>query len=119
MDRAAIQTIYLTSVNAGALARFYRDILGLSPRFAEGDRWIQLSDGNVNFAVAHPEEGVPGASGAVVVFTASDVSALAEKIVTAGGKAVGSRDMGAHGAVHTFEDPQGNAFQLFQPARQA
>jgi hypothetical protein len=87
---------------------------GLSPRFADGDRWIQLSDGKVSFAIAHPEEGAPGASGPVVVFTAGDVSALAEK----GGKATGTRDMGAHGAINTFEDPQRNAFQLFQPARQ-
>jgi predicted enzyme related to lactoylglutathione lyase len=116
VDGTSIQTIYLTSGNPGALARFYRDVLGLSPRFADGERWIQFSDGKVNFAVAAPAEGVPGVRGPIVVFTASDVGLLAETIVAAGGKATGSRDTGPHGAVHTFEDPQGNAFQLFQPA---
>jgi len=48
----------------------------------------------------------------VIVFEATDVAALTERIEHLGGRQISSRDMGQHGNVVTFADPEDNLFQL-------
>ena len=48
----------------------------------------------------------------MIVFDATDVDALALRIERLGGRHLSSRDMGSHGSVATFADPENNLFQL-------
>jgi predicted enzyme related to lactoylglutathione lyase len=48
----------------------------------------------------------------VIVFDAADLASVAARIERLGGRHLASRDMGAHGSVATFADPEGNLFQL-------
>ena len=45
-------------------------------------------------------------------FDAAELASVAARIERLGGRHLASRDMGAHGSVATFADPEGNLFQL-------
>jgi predicted enzyme related to lactoylglutathione lyase len=62
--------------------------------------------------LSSPSEAAPGARGSVIVFGATDLTALTQRIERLGGKHLSSRDMGSHGSVATFADPENNRFQL-------
>jgi predicted enzyme related to lactoylglutathione lyase len=51
-----------------------------------------------------------------MVFEVSDFAGAQERITGAGGEVIGTRDMGAHGAVMSLRDPEGNVMQLFKRA---
>jgi predicted enzyme related to lactoylglutathione lyase len=48
----------------------------------------------------------------VIVFGASDIAAFAQRIERLGGRYLSNRNMGSHGSVATFADPETNLFQL-------
>jgi predicted enzyme related to lactoylglutathione lyase len=48
----------------------------------------------------------------MIVFAATDVAAFAQRFERLGGRHISSRDMGSHGNVATFADPENNLFQL-------
>jgi predicted enzyme related to lactoylglutathione lyase len=108
-----IQSVYLVANNMDALQTFYVAVLGTEPRFRDRDRWTQFAVGSTNFALSSTEEAVPGASGAVIVFEATSLEGVREQIESARGKFVNERDMGTHGTVLAFTDPEGNSFQVF------
>lgn len=109
-----LQNVYLVARRPAELHAFYESALGLPLKFRDGDRWIQYAVGGANVALACPEEAAPGASGAVMVFEVPQLAAARERVESAGGEVLGLRDMGAHGAVLTVRDPEGNVIQLFQ-----
>jgi predicted enzyme related to lactoylglutathione lyase len=41
---------------------------------------------------------------------------LHQKITSAGGELLARRDMGSHGVVATYKDPEENIFQIFSKA---
>jgi predicted enzyme related to lactoylglutathione lyase len=49
-----------------------------------------------------------------MVFEVDDFSAVTDRVTAAGGAVLGTRDMGAHGAVLSLRDPEGNIVQLFK-----
>ena len=51
--------------------------------------------------------------GAVVVFEVDSLAGAEDHVLAAGGRVLSRRDMGAHGKVVTFSDPEGNIAQLF------
>jgi predicted enzyme related to lactoylglutathione lyase len=91
---------------------FWQQALGLTVRFRDGDRWVQFKAGNDPMALSSPEEGEPNQTGAVPVFEVDDLDTHAADIAGHGGKVHGVRDMGSHGRVLTFSDPDGNVAQL-------
>jgi predicted enzyme related to lactoylglutathione lyase len=93
-------------------AEFWQGALGLSVRFSDADRWVQLKAGENPFAIASPSEGIPDQVGAVPVFETDDLEAHAAAIEEHGGRVLSERDMGSHGRVLTFSDPDGNVAQL-------
>lgn len=96
---------------------FYEGVLGLTPKFRDGDRWIQFATGDTAFALAAPDEAPDGAAGVVLVFGVDDLDGAIARL-TAAGTAVGPvRDMGGHGRVASFRDPDGNRVQLFAAGR--
>ncbi|MBS29054.1 MAG: glyoxalase [Alphaproteobacteria bacterium] len=111
-----LQNAYYVTADMDRAIAFYRDTLGLDLAFHDGAKWSQFKAGGVGFALSSAEEAPAGAVGATVVFEVGDISAIKPAIAAAGGEVLGERDMGDHGKVMTFRDPDGNLVQLFQRA---
>ena len=114
-----IQNAYYVVHSMGAAVGFYRDALGLTLKFQDGERWAQFDAGGANFSLSSRDEAPMEATGAVVVFEVAGLEAAADRIVAAGGEVLGRRDMGSHGRTLTFRDPAGNLVQLFERAAPA
>jgi predicted enzyme related to lactoylglutathione lyase len=104
-----------------AMARFYRDTLGLTPRSAKPD-FINFDWSGVRLSVGVHDQ-VRGASGeplrVMVNLTVADIRAAHERLTRAGvdfTRAPAREEWG--GWVATFADPDGNVLQLMQlPAK--
>lgn len=111
-----IQNSYYVARNMNETAAFYRDALGLTLKFQDGERWAQFDAGGANFSLSSADEAPMDAAGGVVVFEVTGLEAVADKITASGGEVLGRRDMGSHGRTLTFRDPSGNLVQLFERA---
>jgi len=111
-----LQNVYVVAERPAELHAFYESALGLQLKFRDQDRWFQYGVGNTSVALACREEAAPASSGLVMVFEVEDFAAAQERITGAGGEVLGIRDMGAHGAVLSLRDPEGNVVQLFKRA---
>lgn len=113
-----IKHIYLTAKSPRKLAEFY-DEIGLSVRFADGERWIQFKSESAAFCIASTEESMTNpSSNAVVVFEVEDLEAAVGQATKIGAIVTGPiRDMGGHGRVAELRDPEDNAIQMFQSNR--
>ncbi len=98
------------------LRDFYSSVLGLPVKFTDGDKWCQLNGGRADVAIASTAEAQPLPSGTTAVYQVEDLSVASQRVVSAGGAVVATRDMGAHGSVATCADVEGNHFQLFASA---
>jgi predicted enzyme related to lactoylglutathione lyase len=114
-----LQNVYVVAERPAQLHAFYASALGLKLKFRDQDRWIQYAVGNTNVALACSEEAAPATSGLVMVFEVEDFEGAEQRVRAAGGQVLGLRDMGAHGAVLSLRDPEGNVVQLFRRAAPA
>lgn len=114
MPADRLQNVYVRSDDLNASRRFYEDVLGLKPKFVDGERWVQYDTGGANFAVGAAGEYPDGAAGAVAVFEVQDLDARQVALAAAGIRIVAARDMGKHGRTVTVVDPAGNYLQLYQ-----
>ena len=112
MPLGAIRSIYTVANDMDLMRAFYEEALELPLAFRDRDKWCQFKAGQVPFALSSPSEAAKGARGSVLVFDAADVTAFAQRIERLGGRHLSSRDMGSHGSVATFSDPENNLFQL-------
>jgi predicted enzyme related to lactoylglutathione lyase len=112
MPLGAIRSVYTVASDMDLMRAFYEAALELPLAFRDRDKWCQFKAGQVSFALSSPSEAANGARGSVIVFDATDVAALASRIERLGGRHLSSRDMGSHGSVATFADPEFNLFQL-------
>jgi predicted enzyme related to lactoylglutathione lyase len=113
-----LQNVHIVAQDIERATNFWQGALGLPVRFRDADRWVQLQAGQQGFAISSQAEGVPGQIGAVPVFEVDDLEAQAASITEHGGQILSTRDMGSHGSVVTFSDPEGNVAQLlFRAAR--
>ena len=112
-----LQNVYVVAERPAELDRFYQSALGLPLKFSDGERWFQYGVGASGVAVACREEGAPAESGLVMVFEVDDFDAARPRIAEAGGEVLGERDMGAHGAVLSLRDPEGQRRAAFQAGR--
>jgi predicted enzyme related to lactoylglutathione lyase len=112
MPPSAVRSVYITVRDMDLMQAFYGGALGLPLSFRDHDKWCQFKAGPVAFALSSRSEAAPGAKGSVIVFGATDVAVLTERIERLGGRHVSSRDMGQHGSVVTFADPEDNLIQL-------
>ena len=108
-----LQTAFLVSGDMDAQSRFYEQALGLKLKFRDADRWAQFDAGGCNVALSSPEEARPAEQGVVLVFEVEDFEGVAEEIERHGGRCLGRRDMGSHGAVLSAQDPEGNIIQFY------
>ncbi len=111
-----LQNVYVVAQDPAKLHSFYESALGLVLKFQDQDRWFQYGVGNTSVALACKEEAAPAKHGLVMVFQVEDFTGAQERITGAGGEVLGIRDMGAHGAVMSLRDPEGNVVQLFKRA---
>ena len=118
MDNAPqrLQNVFVAAERPAELHAFYESALGLKLKFRDKDRWFQYGVGNTSVAVACKEEAAPASSGLVMVFEVNTFEGADERVRDAGGQVLGIRDMGAHGAVMSLRDPEGNVVQLFKRA---
>jgi predicted enzyme related to lactoylglutathione lyase len=112
MPLGTIRTIYTVAHDMDLMQAFYAQTLQLPLAFRDRDNWCQFKAGPVALALSSPAEAAQGARGSVIVFDATDLAALAQRIERLGGRHLASRDMGSHGSVATFADPENNFFQL-------
>ncbi|MGE4335667.1 MAG: VOC family protein [Pigmentiphaga sp.] len=113
MSVTSIRLGYHVTDDVARLSHFYREALGLAPRFADGTRWAEFQAGPSRFALASPAEAPPETRGAMLVFACDTIDALRMNITGHGGVILGERDMGSHGRTLTAADPAGNVFQLY------
>lgn len=111
-----LQNVFVVAERPAELHAFYQWALGLQLRFRDQERWFQYGVGESNVALACREEAQPASSGVVMVFEVDELEAARSRIAAAGGEVLGLRDMGAHGAVLSLRDPEGNVVQLFKRA---
>ena len=112
MPLGTIRSVYTIVDDMDLMQAFYADALELPLAFRDRDNWCQFKAGQVSFALSSRSEAATGARGSVIVFDAIDLAALTQRIKRLGGRHLSSRDMGAHGSVATFADPENNPFQL-------
>jgi predicted enzyme related to lactoylglutathione lyase len=100
-----------------AMARFYRDALGLTPRSAKPD-FVNFDWQGVRLSVG-VHDGIRGPSRdplrLMINLTVADIRSVHERLVRAGvafTRAPEREDWG--GWVATFADPDGNVLQLMQ-----
>jgi predicted enzyme related to lactoylglutathione lyase len=116
MPPGAIRSAYTVVRDMDLMQAFYGGALELPLAFRDQGRWCQFKAGVLPFALSSPAEAPPGARGSVIVFDAADVALFTQRIERLGGRHLASRDMGAHGSVVTFADPENNLFQLHSRA---
>ena len=112
MPPSAIRSVYTIAQDMDLMQTFYGGALELPLAFRDQDKWCQFKAGPLPFALSSRSEAAPGARGSVIVFNATDLAALTQRIERLGGRHISSRDMGSHGSVATFADPENNLFQL-------
>ena len=108
----AIRSVYTVTSNMDLMRAFYEEALELPLAFRDRDNWCQFKAGPVPFALSSRAEAAEGARGSVIVFDAIDLTAFVPRIERLGGRHLSSRDMGSHGSVATFADPENNLFHL-------
>jgi predicted enzyme related to lactoylglutathione lyase len=112
MPLGAIRSVYTVARDMDLMRAFYEEAMELPLAFRDRDNWCQFKAGPVSFALSSASEAAPGARGSVIVFDAAEMAAFASRIERLGGRHLSSRDMGSHGSVATFADPENNLFQL-------
>ena len=112
MPLGGIRSVYTVANDMDLMQAFYAEALELPLAFRDRDNWCQFKVGQLAFALSSSSEAATGARGSVVVFGATDVAVLAQRIERLGGLHLSSRDMGSHGSVATFADPENNLFQI-------
>ena len=113
MPLSSVRSVYTVASDMDLMRAFYEEALELPLAFRDRDNWCQFKAGPVAFALSSRSEAAEGARGSVIVFDdAIDLAAFVPRIERLGGRHISNRDMGAHGSVATFADPENNLFQL-------
>jgi predicted enzyme related to lactoylglutathione lyase len=112
MPPSAVRSAYTVVRDMDLMQAFYGGALELPLAFRDQSRWCQFKAGLFPFALSSPAEAAAGARGSVIVFDAADIGPFTQRIARLGGRHLAIRDMGAHGRVATFADPEDNLFQL-------
>lgn len=114
---AGVATVWMPVEDMGRALEFYEGKLELEVKKRDGEKWAELSTGDLLIGLNGREsEGAGGQGGAMLTFQPEDgidaaVSDLESRGVTfAGG--VSDHDWGR---VATFKDSEGNDLQLYEP----
>jgi catechol 2,3-dioxygenase-like lactoylglutathione lyase family enzyme len=97
-----------------AAVRFYADVLGLSLKFRDGDRWAAFDVAGLTLALEGAEGPVEGRGGAVVSLRVQGLDELAAEL-RGRGAALGEVQTGPHERRLDLADPSGNHLVLYEP----
>ena len=106
-----IGNVFYRATDMEAAVRFYTDVLGLSLKFRDGDRWVAFDVGGTTMAL----EGGPPQAGATVSLRVEGLSDFVDQL-KAGGASVGPIQTGPHERRAELIDPAGNTLILYEPA---
>ncbi len=107
--RLEIKRIVFFTSNMEAMARFYREVLGLKP-LTDEDGWKEFGAGSCNIAL-HRGRSAGRSRSPKIAFYAADVAATRAALVRRGatmGKIMSGRDIDFCDG----KDPDGNAFSI-------
>ena len=93
---------------------FYRDQLGLEQVHRDGD-WAQLDANGLHIGL-NASEDPRGEGGAIIAFQPQGgIESATEELRNAGTQITGDISEHPWGRIATFEDPDGNDLQLYEP----
>jgi catechol 2,3-dioxygenase-like lactoylglutathione lyase family enzyme len=100
--------VILFTAQIDAMARFYRDVMGLKC-VTDEKGWKEFAAGSARIAL-HSGPSSPGRKGPKIVFYAKDVAAMRAKLIARGAKF----GKASEGEFHLCngKDPDGNPIQL-------
>ncbi|MFC4529662.1 VOC family protein [Sphaerisporangium dianthi] len=98
----------------GKALTFYVEVLGLTVKFRDGDRFAALDAGGVTIALAAPEEQVAGALTAPS-YKVGDLAEAVAELTAAGAELVSGPEAGPHESRAVLRDPSGNVLVLYSP----
>ncbi|WP_248960385.1 VOC family protein [Sphaerisporangium perillae] len=96
----------------GKAVTFYAEVLGLTVRFRDGDRFAALDGGGTTIALAAPAEQVAGAVTAPS-YKVGDVTEAVRDLTAAGAELVSGPEAGPHEMRAVLRDPSGNVLVLY------
>jgi len=107
-----IRRVILFARDVGALARFYRDVLGLRLKGDPRDSsWVELGSGSCTLAIHRGATAKERRGAPKIVFGTRDVAALREQLSRKGAR---MGPVKGFGTLHRCDgkDPEGNVFQI-------
>jgi catechol 2,3-dioxygenase-like lactoylglutathione lyase family enzyme len=97
---------------------FYRGVLGLSLLRRDGESWALFDAGGRRFALhGAGEGGTVQTGGATAVFAVNDLDAARALLADRGVRSSHEGDVEGYARFASFQDPDGNTFQLIEYAR--
>jgi len=107
-----IGNVFYRVPDMAAAVRFYQDVLGLSLKLRDGERWAAFDVGGSTLGL---EGGAPGGPGGATVSLRTDgLDALVDTLRTRGAQ-VSDIETGPHERRATLHDPAGNTLVLYEP----
>ena len=104
-----IGNVFYRASDMDAAVRFYSEVLGLSMKFRDGDKWAAFDLNGMTFAI---EGGSP--RGATVSLRVDGLSEVVDQL-RARGAMVSDILSGPHERRATLTDPSGNELVLYEP----
>jgi catechol 2,3-dioxygenase-like lactoylglutathione lyase family enzyme len=106
-----LKRVILFTADVGALAAFYRDVIGLKLLRREGEGWVEFDAGGCALAL-HAGRPSPGKRPPKLVFYAADVAAARAALSARGLKTLGPVKSAAAFDMCDGRDPDGNPIQI-------
>jgi catechol 2,3-dioxygenase-like lactoylglutathione lyase family enzyme len=105
-----LRRVILFTGNIGAMAAFYRDVVGLEIVREEAG-WVDFDAGACGLAL-HASKSAVGSRPPKIVFYAADVASVRAGLISRGLADAGPVKSGAHFELCDCKDPDGNRFQI-------
>jgi len=107
-----IGNVFYRVPDMAAAVRFYQDVLGLSLKLRDGERWAAFDVGGSTLALEGGASGGPG--GATVSLRTDGLESVVDTLHTRGAQ-VSDVETGPHERRATLHDPAGNTLVLYEP----
>jgi predicted enzyme related to lactoylglutathione lyase len=108
-----IGNVFYRTTDLDAAVRFYTEVLGLSLKLRDADRWAAFDVGGMTLAIEGGAAG-GGQGGATVSLRTDGLDEVVAQIRARGGS-VGQIETGPHERKAPVTDPAGNVLVLYEP----
>ena len=107
-----IGNVFYRAADFESAVRFYTDVLGLTLKFRDGDRWAAFDVAGVTLAL---EGGAGSRTGATVSLRVDGLAEVVDQLRSRGAS-VTDIETGPHEKRAVVTDPSGNELVLYEPA---